>query len=641
MSQATPMMYGAQLEPPRRVIPRALSPSRPHLSGQGFLDARSRVGGTFIRSPLRMMFTSNRSRSRIILHHWRDGFEAALPDEIPRHEEHDISGPAFGGEALGPFIASKLLSFGSGDPLVSLSPRLSRSPLFQEPSALTRFFDLRSLHRPLEHWKKKTFDRPTFNRPTVDLPRHLLDNTRPWSQIAMATDTSTPRSYGTVLVVGGCGFLGSRVVDQLLNFPSEDADADADPDTPELRHRASSKPAETKGSGPTSTSYTPTKFDVHALLPSSFPSLRSRYPPTSSTTTQVHVLDLRCTTNVFPGATYHSGDITSPDALLEIFRAVKPDLVINTASPSWEAPAAVLRKVNIDGTRILLEVAGGKHGDWGGRCRAFVHTSSASVVHDGESDLINADERYPYVCPNPREYYSETKVYAEKLALEANDKDEYGHMLTCAVRPAGIVGEGDRGGFSAGILRTASVAPDWQLHIQLGQNANLFDNTYVHNVVYGLLCAAQALLATSQRKSDGKAPVLDHEKVDGEAFNVTNDSPAFFWDSSRYLFSRYGRDIRIENVRVLPVGFATWVGAAAETFNWMTGRKGKLNRQTVKYACVHRYYSCDKLKRRTGYQPLVGVEEGLARSVRWFKADEEAQKKKNKKAEGEGEKKGP
>ncbi|EXJ77865.1 hypothetical protein A1O3_09024 [Capronia epimyces CBS 606.96] len=434
----------------------------------------------------------------------------------------------------------------------------------------------------------------------------------------MAGNRASPKSYGTVLVVGGCGFLGSRVVEQLLNFPAEAQD-----ESQRQSGKASSSNGTVNGQHQTPHSdelRSPSSSNITIFQ---FPSLRSRYPPISSSGTQVHALDLRCTQNLFSGCTYHEADITNPDALLEVFRQVKPDVVINTASPSWEAPAAILRKVNIDGTRTLLEVAGAKLGDWGGHCKVFVHTSSSSVVHDGDSDLINADERYPYVCPNPREYYSETKVHAEKLALEANDKPEYGHMLTCAIRPAGIVGEGDRGGFSGGILRTASVAPAWQLHIQLGTGDNLFDNTYVHNVVYGLLCATDALLATHARRQSGKAVELDHERVAGEAFNVTNDQPAYFWDSSRYLYSRYGRDINIDKIWVLPTGLAYAVGAAAETFNWLTGRKGKLNRQTVKYTCINRYYSCDKLRRRTGYKPIVPIDEGFARAVKWYKLDEE------------------
>ena len=200
----------------------------------------------------------------------------------------------------------------------------------------------------------------------------------------MATRSASTKSLGTVLVVGGCGFLGSNAVDQLLNFPSEDSDASA--------------------VAPSANGGTIHQADY------TFPTLRSRYP--SYADTAVHVLDLRCTHNRFSGATYHDGDITDPAAVLEVFKKVRPDVVINTASPTLFAPVPVLRKVNIEGTRALLEVAGGVHGDWGGRCKAFVHTSSSSVVSNTIDDLVNADERWPLVIRNPMEPYSETKVGA-------------------------------------------------------------------------------------------------------------------------------------------------------------------------------------------------------------------------------------
>lgn len=199
----------------------------------------------------------------------------------------------------------------------------------------------------------------------------------------MAFNPSEPIALGRVLVIGGCGFLGYHVVDQLLNFPSED---DLPPSTPSALKIQST-------------------VDAASL---SFPTLRSRYPVYKNT--EVHVLDLRCTRNRLRGATYHDGDICDPESLLHVFRKVKPEVIINTASPMWDASPKVLQKVNVMGTQTLLEVAGGLRGDWGGKCKAFVHTSSSSVVHDAQSDLINADERWPYVRPNPNEYYTETKV---------------------------------------------------------------------------------------------------------------------------------------------------------------------------------------------------------------------------------------
>ena len=407
------------------------------------------------------------------------------------------------------------------------------------------------------------------------------------------------KPLGTVLVVGGCGFLGSSVVDQLLNFPSEGSQKNTKKQQPS-----------TRGS-------------VIIEADHVFPSLRDRYPSYNKSTTKVHALDLRCVRNRYPGCTYHDADITDPSALKAFFEKVRPDVVINTASPQFDAKPEILRKVNIEGTKCLLEAAA--------QCssvKVFVHTSSSSVVHDALSPLKRVTEEWPYVCPNPREYYSETKVHAERLALEANGSGEQG-MLTCAIRPAGIVGEGDIAGFGYSLTKTASQAPGWQLQLQLGDNDNLFDNTYVGNVVFGLLCAAQALRDTVKRKEEGKSAPLDMERVDGEAFNVTNGEPAYFWDTSRFLFSRYGRVVDVTRVWTLPESWAVAAGFGSEIFSWLTGRKSRYNRQTAKFACMVRYFSSDKLTDRTGYRPIVHIDEGLERCVKFFKQNEEEDKQRD------------
>ena len=411
------------------------------------------------------------------------------------------------------------------------------------------------------------------------------------------------KSIGKVLVVGGCGFLGANLVDQLLNFPSED-------NLPPVSH----EPKAIK-------KYTPESLIV--TTETQFPTLRSRYPSYSPAGTRVHVLDLKCTHNRFARATYHEADITDEAALKELFDKIKPDVVINTASPAWSGAKPMLQKVNIEGTHTLLKVSR----EAGVKC--FVHTSSASVTHDCYTDLINASELYPYVFPNPAEYYSETKVVAEKAVLNANGKD---NMLTCAVRPAGIVGEGDRAGFAAAVVATGATAPDWNLNMQLGSGEGLFDNTYVGNVAYGLLCATDALLNTYNRRQEGKSEVLDFERADGEAFNCTNDEPAYFWDTSRFLWSRYGR----ENIKpatqvwALPRELAVLAGAASEYVNWALGRPNKLTAQAARYACMSRYYSCEKLKRRCAYKPIVPISEGLERSIKHYKLNHGADGREKK-----------
>lgn len=206
-------------------------------------------------------------------------------------------------------------------------------------------------------------------------------------------------SLGTVLVVGGCGMLGSHFVNQLLNFPTEGKGAIANSINAANGHaKEAGKLLESRKT----TSSPPPSSSFHVLP------LKSRYP--TYTNTNVHVLDLRCNKNRFDGATYHEADMTDREAVLEVFKKVKPDVVFHTASPMWDSPKPILHKVNVGGTQVLLEVAGDHEGRWGNKCKALIYTSSSSVIHDNQTELVYADERYPIIRPNLVEYYSETKV---------------------------------------------------------------------------------------------------------------------------------------------------------------------------------------------------------------------------------------
>lgn len=211
---------------------------------------------------------------------------------------------------------------------------------------------------------------------------------------------------------------------------------------------------------------------------------------------------------------------------------------------------------------------------------------------------------------------------AESLVLAANRTTSSltkSTLLTVAIRPAGIFGEGD----VQMIPALLKVYADGMTGFQLGDNDNMFDFTYVRNVAHGHLLAASALLQTL---SLHPTLPLDTERVDGEAFFITNTEPVYFWDFTRAVWAAAGNDKGTEHVWVIRRETGLLIGAILEWGMWLIGRTPKLSRRQVKYSCMTRYYDCGKARRRLGYQPIVGLGEGIVRSVKWFQ-DQKIQEK--------------
>ena len=376
------------------------------------------------------------------------------------------------------------------------------------------------------------------------------------------TSEKTSQLPTSVLVIGGCGFLGHHIVSQLLE-------------------------------------------------------------PNTST---VSVLDLRTTHNRHPRASYYDGDITSAESVRSVLENVKPTIIFHTASPATVSDGCsntqkrnartLYHKVNVEGTQNIL----GRANEIG-TVKAFIYTSSASIVHDTVSDIVNADERWPIVrTPKQLEYYAETKAMAENLVLAANRK--HGDMLTLALRPSGIYGEGDM----QLIPNMLMAYEKGQTKFQVGGNENLFDFTYVGNAAYAHVLAAVALMDTHALTMQP----LDHERVDGEAFFITDAQPLFFWDFARMVWKAAGDPTEPSQVWVIGKEFGLLLATVVEWAFWLAGGwTPNLNRQKVNCSCMTRYFNIEKAKRMLGYRPQFGTDEAVRRTVSWFreKSAKEAEKK--------------
>ncbi|MCJ1474334.1 erg26, C-3 sterol dehydrogenase [Lambiella insularis] len=371
----------------------------------------------------------------------------------------------------------------------------------------------------------------------------------------MTSENSAVKPLGSVLVIGGCGFLGHNIVQQLLS------------------------------------------------------------PQYCSS---VSVLDLYTTRNRFPNVAYYDGDITSPSTVTEVYEKVRPQIIIHTASPTVVADnpqPALYQKVNVDGTRNVLERAGEL-----GCVKVFIYTSSASIVHDGINDIVNATEAWPVLhAPFQREAYSDTKAQAEEFVLAANRKYTTSNMLTCALRPAALFGPGDVQMIPS--MHTAYLKG--QTGFQLGDNENIYDFTYVASVAYAHLLAALALLHTHSRIP---SIPLDYERVDGEAFFITNGEPMYFWDFVRTVW-KYAGDTKEpqKDVWVIPTSIGLPIASIIEWAFWIIWQgktKPNLTRRIVNYSSMTRYYNIEKARKRLGYEPLVGMQEAVAQTMEWLRGVE-------------------
>lgn len=331
--------------------------------------------------------------------------------------------------------------------------------------------------------------------------------------------------------------------------------------------------------------------------------------------TRIAVIDLHTTHNRFDSVSYHIADITNRESVLATLKQIKPHAIIHTASPvgtSFSGSTDLYYKVNVQGTRNLLECAG-----LIGGIKAFVYTSSASVIHDGISDLVMADETYPILKPPQQtEYYSYTKGIAEQLVLEANRK--HGNMLTAAVRPVSMFGEGD----VQQLPNMLKMYYDGRTSIQLGDNSKWFDFVYVGNVAHAHILALTKLMETNDALArKGMADIVQESRVDGEAFIATNDDPYHFWDYAREVWAAAGDTTKARDAWVIPESVVLTIASLSEWIFWLLfwGRKQpNLTRQKVKFSCMNRTFRIDKIKDRLGYKPIWTVSEGVKRGVQWF-----------------------
>jgi sterol-4alpha-carboxylate 3-dehydrogenase (decarboxylating) len=185
-------------------------------------------------------------------------------------------------------------------------------------------------------------------------------------------------------------------------------------------------------------------------------------------------------------------------------------------------------------------------------------------------------------------------------------------MLTGVIRPCTPFGEGDYEHLAKVIVQVES----GKARFQVGNGKNLFDYVYVRNLVHGHMLLAEALLRASSIPQ-----VSRFERVDGEAFHITNDEHWFFWDFTRAVAAKLGRPVQREEIVVVPKAVGLLMAFLAEWIVWILSlgkKQSNMTLEAIRYSTITKTVNIDKAKRFLGYRPIFTMQEGLDKSVAWF-----------------------
>ncbi|CAN8320878.1 unnamed protein product [Cochlearia groenlandica] len=291
---------------------------------------------------------------------------------------------------------------------------------------------------------------------------------------------------------------------------------------------------------------------------------------------------------------YVSADLRDKSQVVKAFQGA--EVVFHMAAPDSSINSYQLHySVNVQGTKNVIDACvevGVKR---------LIYTSSPSVVFDGVHGILNANETTPYP-PKHNDSYSATKAEGEALIMKANGRNG---LLTCCIRPSSIFGPGDR----LLVPSLVAAARAGKSKFIIGDGSNLYDFTYVENVVHAHVCAERALA------SGGEVCA----KAAGQAYFITNMEPIQFWEFMSQLLEGLGYErpsIKIPANIMMPL--AHLVEMTYKLLGPYGMKVPQLTPSRVRLLSCSRTFDSSKAKDLLGYAPIVPLQEGIKRTIESF-----------------------
>jgi nucleoside-diphosphate-sugar epimerase len=234
--------------------------------------------------------------------------------------------------------------------------------------------------------------------------------------------------------------------------------------------------------------------------------------------------------------------------------------------------------VNVRGTRLALEAAR----DAG--ARRFVHLSS--VVTFGLDFPDGVTEDWPVRTTGVA--YVDTKVAAEQVVLQAHAA---GDLEVTVIRPGDVYGPGSRPWtiLPLELLRSRRFALP-------ARGRGIHSPIYVDDLVDGLILASEA------------------ESARGRVITLSGGIGV----ETRDFFAHHARMLGRRRVPTVPTRVALATAAAQTRIARARGRVTELTPDGVRYLALRRgTYGIATARELLGWEPAVGIEEGMARTEAW------------------------
>ncbi len=140
--------------------------------------------------------------------------------------------------------------------------------------------------------------------------------------------------------------------------------------------------------------------------------------------------------------------------------------------------------------------------------------------------------------------------------------------------------------------------------VQLGNNTNLFDWTFIVNAAAAHLLAADQLSPSHPK----------HALVAGQAFFITNGEPWPFWNLARGLWATaIGHEV--EPPIVLPYPMIWLIGCISEVAAWFTGKQPLLSRSRASVFTAARWCDITKAQTALHYHPEISMNDAVKQTV--------------------------